>query len=125
MDRSAPAARSLLGHRTVSLISLSILAPPGHARAVADALRALARRARLDSACSFSEVYVSLEDQNQLVLREEWTADEDLARYLRSDDFSQVLTLIEMAAAPPLLEFQVAGEIRGLDYVAEVRGVPR
>ena len=109
----------------MSRISLSLLAPPGHAREVADALRALARRARQDSGCSFSEVYASLEDQNQLVLREEWSADEDLARYLRSDDFSQVLTLIEMAAAPPLLEFQVAGETRGLDYVAEVRGAQR
>jgi len=102
-----------------------MLAPPGRAREIADALRPLARRARQDSACSFSEAYASLEDQNQLVLRETWAADEDLARYIRSDDFSQVLALIEMAAAPPRLEFQVAGQTRGLDYVAEVRGTSK
>ena len=106
----------------MSHLSVSLLAPPGHAREVSDALRVLARRARQDSACTFSEVCASLEDQNQLVLREEWAADGDLARYLRSADFTQILTLIEMAAAPPVLEFEVAGETRGLDYVLEVRG---
>jgi quinol monooxygenase YgiN len=106
----------------VSHISVRILAPPEHARDVGDSLRALARRARQDSACCFSEVYASLDDQNQLVLREDWAADDALARYLRSDDFDQVLTLIELGAAPPVLEFQVAGRIRGLDYLTEVRG---
>jgi len=103
-------------------LSLTLGVPPGLTREVSDALRALARRARRDSGCAASDVYASVEDQSRLVLHEQWTGEDDLARYIRSDDFTQVLTLIEMASHPPVLEFQIAGETRGLDYVAEVRG---
>jgi hypothetical protein len=50
------------------------------------------------------------------------TRSTDLARYVRSDDFTAVLSLLDLAAAPPVLEFQCAGQRRGLDYVAELHG---
>jgi quinol monooxygenase YgiN len=104
-------------------LALSLLAPLGQAAEIAEALRSLSHRARLDRGCESSEVYASVEDQGRLSMQQEWAAEEDLARYVRSDDFTAVLALLEMAAAPPVLEFQCAGETRGLDFVAELRGV--
>jgi quinol monooxygenase YgiN len=102
-------------------LALSLLAPRGQAVEIAEALRSLSRRAQLDRGCDSSEVYASLEDQRRLSLQQEWVAEADLARYVRSDDFTAVLALLDMAAAPPALEFLCAGQKRGLDYVAEVR----
>lgn len=102
-------------------LSLALGVPPALIRDVSDALRALARRARRDSACASSDVYASIDNQSRLVLQQDWTAEADLARYIRSGDFTQVLTLIEMATEPPVLEFDLSGHKRGLDYVAEVR----
>jgi quinol monooxygenase YgiN len=102
-------------------LSLALGVPPASIREVSDALRALARRARRDSACASSDVFVSIDNQGRLVLQQDWTAEADLARYVRSDDFTQVLTLIEMATEPPVLEFDLTRQKRGLDYVAEVR----
>jgi quinol monooxygenase YgiN len=104
-------------------LALSLHAPQGQGLEIAEALRSLSHRARLDRGCESSEVYASVEDQGRLSMQQEWEEEEDLARYVRSDDFTAVLALLDLAAAPPALEFQCAGEKRGLDYVAELRGV--
>jgi len=103
-------------------LALSLLAPRAQAAEIAEALRSLSRRAQLDRSCESSEVYASVEDESRLSLQQEWVAEADLARYVRSDDFTAVLALLDLAAAPPALEFRCAGQKRGLDYVAEVRG---
>jgi quinol monooxygenase YgiN len=103
-------------------LALTLLVPQRQATEMAEALRSLSRRAQLDRGCGSSEVYASLEDRSRLSLQQEWEADADLARYVRSDDFTAVLSLLDLAAAPPVLEFQCAGQKRGLDYVAELRG---
>jgi quinol monooxygenase YgiN len=105
----------------VAQLSIRLLAPAGHAREISQALSALARRARRDRACVSSEVYESVDDQNRLRLEAEWTDAGDLAHYVRSDDFADVLALLEMAAEPPVLQFRLAGVTRALDYVAELR----
>jgi quinol monooxygenase YgiN len=104
-------------------LRFSLLTPTERIREISGALGALARRACHDTGCITSEVYASLKDPNHLVLQGEWRSDEDLARYVRSKDFTQVLSLFEMAAEPPFVEFRVAGKTRGLDYVSEVREV--
>jgi quinol monooxygenase YgiN len=106
----------------VTQFSLSLLVLPGQVRGVSEALRAVARRLRGDCGCASAEVYVSVENADRLVLEARWTAPEDVARFIRSDDFTNLLTLMEMATEPPVLEFRVGGGTRGLDYVAEVRG---
>jgi quinol monooxygenase YgiN len=103
-------------------LTLSMLAPRSQAAEIAEALRSLSRRAQLDRGCDFSEVYASLEDRSRLSLQQEWVAEADLARYVQSDDFTAVLALLDLAAAPPAIEFRCADPKRGLDYVAEVRG---
>ncbi len=85
------------------------------------ALRALARRARRDRGCVGSEVYESVDDPNHVVLHAEWIDAAGLEQYVTSDDFTQVLVLMEMAASPPVFEIQLGVETRGLDYVAELR----
>jgi quinol monooxygenase YgiN len=103
-------------------LALSLLAPRSQAAGIAEALQSLSRRAQLDRSCECSEVYASLEDESRLSLQQEWAEEADLARYVRSDDFTAVLALLDLATAPPALEFRCAGQKRGLDYVAEVRG---
>jgi quinol monooxygenase YgiN len=107
----------------VADLRLSLIAPTEQTREISGALGELARRAGRDSACLSSQVYASLSNPNHLVLQERWKSEPDLARYVRSDDFTQVLTLFEMALEPPIVEFIVSGVAHGLDYVANVRRV--
>jgi quinol monooxygenase YgiN len=109
----------------VACLSLKLSAPAGHAREITGALHAIVRRARHAHKCVLASLYQSVEDQNQLLLQSEWADAEQLTRYVRSDDFAQVLTLIEMAVEPPVVEVRLTGETRGLDYIAEARGAQR
>ena len=109
--------------RAVADLRLSLIAPTDETPEISAALGEFARRARRDSACLSSQVFASLSNPNHLMLQERWKSEPDLARYVRSDDFTQVLTLFEMALEPPIVEFIVGGVTRGLDYVANVRRV--
>jgi quinol monooxygenase YgiN len=53
---------------------------------------------------------------------ETWASEEALRRRVGSDRFTQVLALMEGAAEPPDVQFELATETRGLDFIAEVRG---
>ena len=56
---------------------------------------------------------------------EEWLTEDDLRQRMRSDTFSHLITLMEDAAQPPRIEFTLAHETRGLDFVEEVRALTR
>jgi len=98
-----------------------MLVPPGQARDFTTALSTLARRARHDRGCLHADVLEALDNRSHLHMRSEWSDERALAQYVRSDDFTQLLSIVDMAAEPPALEFWLGGTTRGLDYVAEIR----
>ncbi len=51
----------------------------------------------------------------------DWSDRRALAAWIRSEDFTQVLAIVEISAVSPTFEFRLDDEVRGLDYVAEVR----
>ena len=67
-------------------------------------------------------MYRDLDEQNAVCYTEDWSSTEALEANIRSDRFSSLLALMETAAEPPTLEFRLVDDLRGLDYVAEVRG---
>lgn len=98
-----------------------MLVPKGQAREVTTALSTLTRRARHDRGCLNADVLEALDNRSHLYIRSEWCDERALAQYVRSDDFTQLLAIVDMAAEPPALEFWLGGTTRGLDYVAEIR----
>ena len=102
-------------------LSVDMLVPPRQAREVTTALSTLARRARHDRSCLHADVLEALDNRGHLHIRSDWSDERALAQYVRSDDFTQLLVIVDMAAEPPALEFRLGGITRGLDYVAEIR----
>ena len=52
---------------------------------------------------------------------EEWSAEEDLKRQLRSRRFSVLAELMEQSSGHPTVTFALPEATRGLDYAEEVR----
>jgi hypothetical protein len=73
------------------------------------------------SACSGAHVAADVVEANAFWYWEDWDDDQALEGELRTDRFSQLLALVETSAQPPVFEFRVIPEIRGLDYLAAVR----
>jgi quinol monooxygenase YgiN len=107
----------------VTRLALILAAPTGQIQEISTALRSLARRARQEWGCLSFDVYTSVEDQNRIFMQVDWSDPRAMAAYVCSDEFSQVLTIVEMSPEPPTFEFHVADRTRGLDYLAEVRGL--
>jgi quinol monooxygenase YgiN len=53
-----------------------------------------------------------------------WDGQQNLIRHIQSDTFKRLLQLMELSAAPPVLEFLAVAELRGLDLVEAARISP-
>jgi len=86
-----------------------------------EAFRSLMVPAQLDRHCSGCWLYVDAMDSRRLCYMEEWTGLVQLGREIRSTRFTRLLSIMEDAPKRPSLEFRFIDQIRGLDYVREVR----
>ena|SRR5438093_8960767 len=99
--------------------------PLGQTRPITMALHSLAADTRTTRGCIGCSVSTDIGKRGAVRYVEEWQTEDDLRRRLRSDTFSQLVTLIEGAIQPPRIEFALDHETRGLDFVEEVRGSPQ
>ena len=71
--------------------------------------------------CQSCRLYEDIEDAEALMLLEEWTTGEDLARHIRSDGYRRVLTAMEMSSQAPEVAFNTVGETQGMEFIEAVR----
>ena len=95
--------------------------PLGQTRPITLALHSLAADTRTTRGWLGCSVSSDIGQRGAVRYVEEWQTEEDLRRRLRSDTFSQLVTLIEGAVQPPRIEFTLDHETRGLDFMDEVR----
>jgi quinol monooxygenase YgiN len=102
-------------------LSIRLTAAPNKAHELVQALHALMPRPGVGRGCTEAHIAADFERGNTFWYGEDWAEAAALEAHLRSDRFSQLLALLETAAEPPLVEFRVITDTRGLDYVAAVR----
>ena len=61
------------------------------------------------------------EDPNTICYLEEWCTSEELDRQIQSSHYTRLLALMEEAAEPPELRLYWVTEVKGLEYLQEVR----
>jgi quinol monooxygenase YgiN len=95
--------------------------PIGQTRPITMALHTLAAETRGSHGCVGCSVATDIGKRGTVRYTEEWQTEEDLRHRLRSDSFAQLVALLEEASQAPRIEFTLAHETRGLDFVEEVR----
>jgi quinol monooxygenase YgiN len=66
-------------------------------------------------------LYQEADDGNALCYIEEWQTHKDLDRQIRSSHFTYLLALMELSAAQPKLSLKWVTEVKGLEYLADIR----
>jgi quinol monooxygenase YgiN len=84
-----------------------------------DALRYLRVGTQLESGCLRCCVWS--EPDSSIHYMEEWEAEGDLARHVRSPRFTSLLAVLESAPEHPQVRFDFISASRGLEYAAELR----
>jgi quinol monooxygenase YgiN len=102
---------------------LRITAMPGHADVLLQALRKVLRSVQVDAACADAHLLADVDDRSVLWYWEDWSGLAAFERHLRSERFARLLSVIETSSTLPLLECRLVNEVRGLEYLASVRGV--
>jgi hypothetical protein len=105
----------------VQLTVRLIVAPERVDDLVGTLQRAVMRPAHLLRGCSFAEVYRRANDPRYVEYIEEWNELREFRHQCRSERFTRLLELIEMAAEPPDVEVRDVSEVYGLDYIAAQR----
>jgi len=111
-----------LGVKPMVQMTVRLATTTGHTYQLIEALRSLMRRTQGHYGCSGAHITADVDHADIFWYSEDWDSAEALEREIRTDRFSQLLELMETSARPPVLEFRVISETRGLEYVSAVRG---
>ena len=102
-------------------LHLYLRAPPRQTQSLVAALQSLARLAGLERGCLEAHVFTESNDPRHLYYSEAWDAEENLRSMLRSERFTHLVELMELAAEPPLLAFWTISETRGIEFARQAR----
>ena len=100
-----------------------VLAAPvlGGSQQLVDALQFLALPTSFEPGCLGCRVLTADHDASVVRYEEEWATEEAMRRRVRSERFTRFLEVLESASEAPFVQFDFVTEVRGLDYVEEMR----
>ncbi len=86
-------------------------------------LRALIEPTRVETGCISCGLYKDLHDPRIIVWVEEWNTQDDLERHVRSLQYKKVLAAFDMSNSQPEMRFNTVVETKGMQLIAEARGM--
>ena len=76
---------------------------------------------RVESGCVGCHLYQEVANPNCFRFESVWTTQADFIRHLRSDNYRQVLILMELSSEPPDVQFHTISDTHGLELVHATR----
>lgn len=115
--------RSDCGKKTAMTIhaSLRMRFAPNKLAEARKALCAMVERTRFSPGCVSCNIYQGLLDRNVLLFEEYWETQEDLERHLRSEQYRQMILVIEMAVEYPEIRFSEIARSTGMETIEKSR----
>ena len=88
-------------------------------------VRSVAEQCRDYPGCLSSYIYGDLQEKNVLVLEELWKAEEDLNHHIRSEEYRNLLLVLEMGAKKPEIRFDTISISTGIETIEKARSRAR
>ena len=99
--------------------------PPQKSGEVLKIIRSVVELCRYNPGCLSCHLYGDLQAKNVLMLEEVWRAEEDLDLHLRSDEYRNLLLVLEMALKQPEISFDTISSSTGIERIEKARGHTR
>jgi quinol monooxygenase YgiN len=100
---------------------LSLILPEECREEALSVLRWLVSQTRAQPGCLSCQALQQVDSTAVFILEEIWASKADLERYVASDDFRRVLSLMEMSAETPAFHCYVLAQSFGLEEVVAAR----
>jgi quinol monooxygenase YgiN len=99
--------------------------PPQKCGEALKILRSMADQCRDDSGCLSCHIYGDLQENDVLMLEEVWRTQEDLDLRIRSDEYLNLLLVLEMALKQPEIRFDTILSSTGIETIEKARSQSR
>ena len=103
------------------LSTIRMTIPPQKRGEALKILRSMAEQCRDDLGCLSCHIYEDLQEKNVLMLEEVWRTDEDLNLHIRSDEYRNLLLVLEMALKQPEIRFDTISHSTGIETIEKAR----
>ena len=104
------------------IATIRMMIPPQKRGEALRILRSVAELCRDDPGCLSCNIYRDLNDNRVLVLEEVWRTEEDLDLHLRSEEYRNLLLVLEMALKQPEIRFDTISNTTGIETIEKARG---
>jgi len=84
-------------------------------------LGSMTEQIQFEPGCITCRLYRGLDDECSIMLEELWMSDEDVQRHLRSDQYTKILLVVEMAAELPEIRFDTIAQSSGVETIEKAR----
>ena len=102
--------------------SVRMVLPATRLSEVIGILAPLAERTKAERGCLGCHLYRDALEEAVLTLEATWASEADLERHLRSQDYRQLLLVMELAQVPPEVRFDRVLHSTGFETVEQARG---
>ena len=85
-------------------------------------VRSVTEQSRVQPGCLSSRVYRNGQEDNVLLFEQLWRNEADLERHLQSEEYQQVLLVMEMAMKQPEIRFDTISSSTGIETIGKARG---
>jgi quinol monooxygenase YgiN len=76
---------------------------------------------RILPGCLSCRIYEDIEEDNVLMYEEMWKSEEEMKQHLQSDEYRNVLLVMEMALKHPEVRFNTVSTSRGIETIEKAR----
>jgi quinol monooxygenase YgiN len=88
-------------------------------------LRSIVEQSRIQPECLASCMYEDLDEENVIMIEEMWLDEEALERHLRSEEYRNLLLVLEMALRQPEIGFDTISSSTGIETIEKARSHAR
>jgi quinol monooxygenase YgiN len=84
-------------------------------------LAPMVQRIRTEEGCVNCQLHQDVLEDNVVILEETWASEADLERHIRSQDYRQLLLIMELAKARPEVRFDTVSRSTGFETIQKIR----
>jgi quinol monooxygenase YgiN len=106
-------------HMVKSTVRMTI--PPIKRGEALKILRSVAEQCRDDINCINCHIYEDLQEKNVLMIEQVWRTDESLDLHIRTDEYHDLLLVLEMSRKQPEIRFDTILKSAGIETIERAR----
>ena len=103
------------------IATIKMMIPPQKRGEALSILRSVAELCSDDPGCLSCNIYRDLNNNRVLVLEEVWRTGEDLDLHLRSEEYRNLLLVLEVALKQPEIRFDTISDSTGIETIEKAR----